>query len=79
MTAEKMAANAGYDRMRREPSWNGYDVWSVWRSSIEGLRVGYPKFIISNSAEMRFATFDEVKQIMQYQADMEESAEDLED
>lgn len=67
MTAEEMATNAGYDRIRKEHPWNGHDVWSVWNSSFEGRRIGYPSYIISDALKMRFATFDEVEQIMQYE------------
>lgn len=67
MTAEKMATNAGYDRIRKEHPWNGHDVWSVWNSGFEGRGIGYPRYIISDALKMRFATFDEVEQIMQYE------------
>lgn len=69
MTAEEMAANAGYDRTRKEHPWNGHDVWSVWSGSFEGRRIGYPRYIISDALKMRFATFDEVEQIMQYETE----------
>lgn len=67
MTVEEMAADAGYDRIRREHSWNGFDVWNVWKSSFEGKRIGYPRYILSDGVVMRFATFDEVEQIMWYE------------
>ncbi len=67
MTVERMATDEGYDRIKREHPWNGYDVWSVWNSSFEGCRVGYPCFIISDGVTMRFATFDEVKKIMRFE------------
>lgn len=67
MTVEEMATDAGYDRIRKEHPWNGHDVWSVWSSSFERRRIGYPRYIISDALKMRFATFDEVEQIMQYE------------
>lgn len=75
MTVERMAADAGYDRTRREHPWNGYDVWNVWNSNFEGCRTGYPHFVISDGVTMRFATFDEVKKIMRFENEIKAAAE----
>ena len=64
----KLAEQKGYDRVKKGFSWNGYEVWQVSDSELDGCRLGYPAYIISNSTETRFAKPDERPQILHRQA-----------
>lgn len=63
----KLAEQKGYDRVKKGLSWDGYEVWQVSDSELDGCRLGYPAYIISNNSETRFAKADERVQIFRYQ------------